>query len=86
MRWAGFSALMLIRRTALHLTINLTIKLSAEIETTPIANVLLGTVYSFILSIIYFSSPSSANIVLQSHDKTITPSDKSELSNLSTFK
>ena len=45
-RWAGVSALMFIRRTALSATT----KLSAEHETSPIANVLLAAVL-FVLNV-----------------------------------
>jgi hypothetical protein len=41
LRWAGFSAQMFIRSTALSATT----KLSAEHETPPIANVLLAVVF-----------------------------------------
>jgi hypothetical protein len=47
LRWAGFSAQMFLRRTALSATT----KLSAENETPPIANVLLAAVIHFLLSI-----------------------------------
>jgi hypothetical protein len=44
LRWAGFSAQMFIRRTALPITT----KLSAEHETPPIANVLLWAAFLII--------------------------------------